>query len=29
VMLRLDVDSRLDHRLHHLVAEIHHLVAGR
>ena len=28
VMLGLDVDPRMDHRLHHLVAEIHHLVAG-
>ena len=27
VVLGLDVDSRVDHRLHHLVAEIHHLVA--
>ena len=27
VMLGLDVDPRLDHRLHHLVAQVHQLVA--
>ena len=29
VVLRLDVDPTLDHRLHHLVAEIHQLVGWR
>ena len=29
VVLGLDVHAAVDHRLHHLVADVHHLVGGR
>jgi hypothetical protein len=29
VMLAFDIETAIDHRLHHLIADVHHLVRGR